>query len=669
MQDRTRLVELKNISYEEYVETPEWSRRQRSALKQAGYRCQMCGSTGVHLEVHHTTDKHFGCEQEVDLVILCEDCFERLATPRDEVEVPFISLGQKALIFGATAGVSTVGIEGILHAPLPMELVALIGAFVLARQSPQLYAMVKQHLPDPVKRIVGKATEREVGEWSWWDKFAHARHLQGDPPLVEDEERNEDTVVEALPPVFPRYKEDETLRLGQAIDNEALAVLASAHQQDPSKRLPKVAGRRFEPHINALFGRSMILAAVQGSGKSMLNGLYIEQAGECDSPSIMFDHKGEYTGIAELSYLSGLIAGGESAQRKADRIGASFFALTPANAYDFVEMVLEQHLQAIVVLPSYGPSWLARASVVASVALALQDYAENKREQEEHLVPCLVFLDEVQLYLPERAELLPPEAKRNGQVLDTLYNAFFSLVSNGRSNGYTMCFATQSLTYIGKWAIKSCQIKVLMRHVEYNDLEMISRSIKGIVNQDEIVTMPPGVGVVIGFTPKPMLVQFDSRKSRDDSETPGVERLREARTTEPTATRSVKVGDLSLDELVALVTQKVRPGGSDEEPNTEGLENGLEEISEKQTAIAYVPPPRVLRPVWKYEEYYAITKEAYRVGYTGKRKLADFIRLYGKSFEVGPVGNDKALAIINEMRERGMLKDEGQDEEEKAHVE
>jgi hypothetical protein len=75
----------------------------------------------------------------------------------------------------------------------------------------------------------------------------------------------------------------------------------------------------------------------------------------------------------------------------------------------------------------------------------------------------------------------------------------------------------------------------------------------------------------------------------------------------------------------------------------------------KPEVVAYVPPLKLTRAAWKYEEYYPITQEAYRLGYTGKRKLADFIRGHGKAFKVDLIGSDKALQIIREMQERGML--------------
>jgi hypothetical protein len=83
-----------------------------------------------------------------------------------------------------------------------------------------------------------------------------------------------------------------------------------------------------------------------------------------------------------------------------------------------------------------------------------------------------------------------------------------------------------------------------------------------------------------------------------------------------------------------------------------------EETDQDQESVAYVPPPKLIRPIWNYEEYYPVTEEAYRLGYTGKRKLADFIRQHGKAFNVDPVSDGKALLIIQEMQKRGILGNE-----------
>src|SRR5437667_2188065 len=119
-----RLAEIQRLSYEEYLLTPEWQHTRKRALKQAGYRCQMCHGEHIHLDVHHRTDENLGREKPEDLIVLCESCYARLQ-PSEPEEVPAISFGQKMTVFGVSAGIATIGIEGILHAPPPLEIAAL----------------------------------------------------------------------------------------------------------------------------------------------------------------------------------------------------------------------------------------------------------------------------------------------------------------------------------------------------------------------------------------------------------------------------------------------------------------------------------------------------------------------------------------------------------------
>lgn len=332
--------------------------------------------------------------------------------------------------------------------------------------------------------------------------------------------------------VFPQYPEDETLRLGVETKKK----------------------HRFDPWINDLFGKGMIASAVQGSGKSMLCGLLIEQAAKCGVPIIIFDHKGEYAGIVDLPFVNGLRAGSDALRSRTD-----CFELSPDNTDDFVQLVMQERHQAIVHLPSYGDGWVDRAEIVASVGQSLMSYSSAQREAGQIIIPCLIFVDEAQLYIPQNPNLLPPEAQSNKDILNSLNNAYFALVSNGRSNGYTVCFATQSLTYIAKWAIKSCQIRVLMRHTEKNDLDMCEQIINpSVATREEMESMPKGTGVIFGFTDKPMVVHFDKKQSRDVSETPGIERLKapqqvqQSRRLPQTSITTIPVSKIQQQEPLAV---------------------------------------------------------------------------------------------------------------------
>lgn len=71
-----RLVELKEMPYELYLQTREWQDRRKQHLKSAGYRCQVCNSSGVVLDVHHRTYERRGNESYKDLIVLCRGCHD-----------------------------------------------------------------------------------------------------------------------------------------------------------------------------------------------------------------------------------------------------------------------------------------------------------------------------------------------------------------------------------------------------------------------------------------------------------------------------------------------------------------------------------------------------------------------------------------------------------------
>jgi len=64
---------LRALSYEEYLQTPEWKERRKKALSYAKHRCQVCNSR-EDLNVHHRTYERLGEELPSDLTVLCHGC-------------------------------------------------------------------------------------------------------------------------------------------------------------------------------------------------------------------------------------------------------------------------------------------------------------------------------------------------------------------------------------------------------------------------------------------------------------------------------------------------------------------------------------------------------------------------------------------------------------------
>ena len=61
------------MTYDAYLQTPEWRSRREWALERAGHRCQVCNGDDA-LQVHHRSYENLGAELPGDLIVLCDDC-------------------------------------------------------------------------------------------------------------------------------------------------------------------------------------------------------------------------------------------------------------------------------------------------------------------------------------------------------------------------------------------------------------------------------------------------------------------------------------------------------------------------------------------------------------------------------------------------------------------
>lgn len=68
-----RVLELRSMSYEDFLKTPEWLATTDTAKQWAHGRCQLCGSD-QHLNGHHLTYERRGAEIGDDLLVACTGC-------------------------------------------------------------------------------------------------------------------------------------------------------------------------------------------------------------------------------------------------------------------------------------------------------------------------------------------------------------------------------------------------------------------------------------------------------------------------------------------------------------------------------------------------------------------------------------------------------------------
>lgn len=74
---RSFILISKLKDYKDYLKTYDWNETRKIVLKEANYKCQLCGAKNVKLNVHHNTYENIGHEYREDLVVLCDDCHKK----------------------------------------------------------------------------------------------------------------------------------------------------------------------------------------------------------------------------------------------------------------------------------------------------------------------------------------------------------------------------------------------------------------------------------------------------------------------------------------------------------------------------------------------------------------------------------------------------------------
>lgn len=75
------------MTYEEYLDSPEWKEKQQAVLERDGHRCVACNRPD-QLEIHHRTYERIGNELLSDLTTLCRACHGTISSAADVVHPP-----------------------------------------------------------------------------------------------------------------------------------------------------------------------------------------------------------------------------------------------------------------------------------------------------------------------------------------------------------------------------------------------------------------------------------------------------------------------------------------------------------------------------------------------------------------------------------------------------
>jgi hypothetical protein len=498
-QEQGRLEVLRQLTYEEYLQSPEWQEKRTTALGWFGHCCQGCKASGVSLEVYHRHLENVGCEQKEDLMVLCEVCFDRLAQHLVILEEgggsqrpgssPHFSFGKRVAVFVPSALVG-LALPALLHAPLPAEVGGLVVAFALAAMSPKIYAELRYTLPAPLVEIIDGMLERKReraarGEWSTVDRLL-GRHLKEQETLSHESE--------------------------EPFEGESFDALQDYLDLGPTLR----------PHADRLLSGRKVILGISGSGKTNTTNVYCEELGKLDpAPAlILFDTDDENRALCDKKYFPN-----PQWLEKSRR-------LTANNAYQAAQTIMERRYQCVVNLQSYEEE--EAAWIMINMLQGVRAW------QEAHTVriPCEIILDEASVWLPQntRESLLSsvmvddPDGDGSGEgrkvsLLALLQRAFFTVVRRGRRRGMGLTLAAQRIAELDKRALQGSWM-FLMRQTQPADWREYQKY--GISSQDAMALLD---GEAYVIEPDKPMSKHRLRQSAcpHSGITPGMKALRTAK--------------------------------------------------------------------------------------------------------------------------------------------
>jgi hypothetical protein len=63
----------KELYYKHYINSEKWRLFRNKIFKERGFQCELCDNK-KNLQLHHITYENFGRENDLDVMILCQDC-------------------------------------------------------------------------------------------------------------------------------------------------------------------------------------------------------------------------------------------------------------------------------------------------------------------------------------------------------------------------------------------------------------------------------------------------------------------------------------------------------------------------------------------------------------------------------------------------------------------
>ena len=371
-------------------------------------------------------------------------------------------------------------------------------------------------------------------------------------------------------------------------------------------RLQLSLASSFRPDVNVVLREGIFCCGVKNSGKTGILARIIEQISRFPIPMIVFDKEGD------LESLVSVMTNGRIADR---------------THWYSVEDIYTHHLQVVVNLQD----WLRdeqRAIVMTSLVNQLIDYTTALAPDER--IPCPVFLDEAQYWLPETSVSYLTSATQR-----ELIDSFGILLSTGRKRGLTPFFFTQRIAQIDK-SMVSLGIQIFLRQVLDNDVRRCMEYIRQDVIEDRrnLANLAPGQGVVCLPGGAQLIVQFDERESRHVSHTPTVERVMRKPLREQIGLSLIKP-PLSLRSQESLISENGETVKRPEKPGESG--ESFTTPGESEETLSPTDKEAILRALTALvQSGKPVTREAIKAHLGWNNRKHHLVKIFCDEYGIAP---------------------------------
>jgi hypothetical protein len=169
--------------------------------------------------------------------------------------------------------------------------------------------------------------------------------------------------------------------------------------------------------------------------------------------------------------------------------------------------ILVDGAQAVLDMASY-PSVDEACAVVCKIIQGLFDWTE---QYEDDRVPCQVYLDEAQRFLPQNLE---ESIIQDKLVRNSLLKAYMDIIAVGGKRGLNPVVLTQRFAQVNKKIMAQSEVFFLLRQTNERDLTRCMEYVSPkIADEEAIAKFAQGQGVYIAATGEQGIYQYTQRES------------------------------------------------------------------------------------------------------------------------------------------------------------